>query len=97
VNRKNGNLPTLHIYQREAEPCDVFDAGGMHMTTPIAMARPVEIVSGLFCCLQNFLIKTPFLINFVSISGAFAGPGSRVQIIYRFLYTLSELVLDVIP
>jgi len=36
------NVPTLHVYQREAEPCDVFDAGGMHMSTALALARPVR-------------------------------------------------------
>lgn len=35
------SVPVLHCYIREAEPCDVFDAGGMHMTTPLAMAKPV--------------------------------------------------------
>lgn len=35
-------VPTLHVYQREAEPCDVFDAGGMHMATPLELARPVK-------------------------------------------------------
>lgn len=33
--------PTLHVYIREAEPCDVFDAGGMHCTTPLQMKRYV--------------------------------------------------------
>ncbi|XRB06311.1 hypothetical protein NFJ02_27g62630 [Pycnococcus provasolii] len=37
----SNGVPHLHVYLREAEPCDVFDAGGMHMTTPLAMKRPV--------------------------------------------------------
>merc|ERR1712070_236326 len=32
-------VPTLFVYIREAEPCDVFDAGGMHVTSPLAMRR----------------------------------------------------------
>jgi len=35
---QNG-VPTINIYIREAEPCDIFDAGGMHVTTPVAMRR----------------------------------------------------------
>lgn len=27
------------MYLREAEPCDVFDAGGMHCMTPLKMKR----------------------------------------------------------
>lgn len=34
-------VPTLNVYIREAEPCDEFDAGGMHCTTPLAMRRRV--------------------------------------------------------
>jgi len=34
-------VPTLHVYLREAEPCDVFDAGGMHCTTPLQLTRLV--------------------------------------------------------
>jgi len=34
-------VPVLHIYQREAEPADVFDAGGMHCTSPLKMRRRV--------------------------------------------------------
>lgn len=34
-------MPSLHVYLREAEPCDVFDAGGMHLVTPLAMKRPI--------------------------------------------------------
>jgi len=37
-NVANG-VPQLHVYLREAEPCDVFDAGGMHATTPLKMKR----------------------------------------------------------
>jgi len=37
---QNG-VPTLTIYIREAEPCDLFDAGGMHVTTPVACRRRV--------------------------------------------------------
>jgi len=33
--------PKLHVYIREAEPCDVFDAGGMHMETPLKFKRPI--------------------------------------------------------
>ena len=33
-------VPTLHVSLREAEPCDVFDAGGMHLTTPLRMSNP---------------------------------------------------------
>ena len=36
-----GGTPTLHVYIREAEPCDEFDAGGMHVTTPLKMKRPI--------------------------------------------------------
>jgi len=32
-------VPCLHVYIREAEPCDVFDAGGMHCVTPLKMKR----------------------------------------------------------
>lgn len=32
-------VPKLHVYIREAEPCDVFDAGGMHCETPLKMKR----------------------------------------------------------
>ena len=32
-------VPQLHVYLREAEPCDVFDAGGMHCQTPLKMKR----------------------------------------------------------
>ena len=38
---KSSGVPTLHVYIREAEPCDVFDAGGMHVTSPLAMRRKV--------------------------------------------------------
>ena len=34
-----GGLPQLHVYLREAEPCDTFDAGGMHCVTPLKMKR----------------------------------------------------------
>ena len=34
-------MPTLNVYIREAEPCDEFDAGGMHCTTPVACRRRV--------------------------------------------------------
>ena len=37
----SNKVPILHIYQREAEPCDEFDAGGMHVTTPLKMKRPI--------------------------------------------------------
>lgn len=39
-NESNG-IPTLNVYIREAEPCDRFDAGGMHCTTPVACRRRV--------------------------------------------------------
>lgn len=32
-------VPQLHVYLREAEPCDTFDAGGMHCVTPLKMKR----------------------------------------------------------
>jgi len=32
-------IPMLHVYLREAEPSDVFDAGGMHCVTPLKMKR----------------------------------------------------------
>jgi len=32
-------IPMLHVYIREAEPCDEFDAGGMHCVTPLKMKR----------------------------------------------------------
>ena len=38
---KNKAVPTLNVYIREAEPCDVFDAGGMHCTSPVACRRRV--------------------------------------------------------
>jgi len=34
-------VPQLHVYLREAEPCDVFDAGGMHCVTPLKMKRHI--------------------------------------------------------
>ena len=36
-------MPKLHVYIREAEPCDEFDAGGMHMATPLKMKRPIPV------------------------------------------------------
>ena len=39
-NVLNG-VPMLHVYIREAEPSDVFDAGGMHNVTPLKMKTPV--------------------------------------------------------
>ena len=36
-NAVQNGVPTINIYIREAEPCDIFDAGGMHITTPVAM------------------------------------------------------------
>ena len=36
-------VPKLHVYIREAEPCDEFDAGGMHMATPLKMKRPIPV------------------------------------------------------
>jgi len=35
----SNGVPMLHVYLREAEPCDVFDAGGMHCVTPLKMKR----------------------------------------------------------
>ena len=35
----SNGVPTLNVYIREAEPCDVFDAGGMHCTSPAACRR----------------------------------------------------------
>jgi len=35
----SNGCPMLHVYIREAEPCDVFDAGGMHCMTPLKMKR----------------------------------------------------------
>eukprot|EP00940_MAST-03C_sp_MAST-3C-sp2_P002085 g2085.t1 len=35
----SNGVPHLHVYIREAEPCDVFDAGGMHCVTPLKMKR----------------------------------------------------------
>ena len=37
----SNGVPTLNVYIREAEPCDVFDAGGMHCTSPVACRRRV--------------------------------------------------------
>ena len=34
-------VPMLHVYPREAEPSDVFDAGGMHCVTPLKMKRHI--------------------------------------------------------
>ena len=39
MHKVMGNIPQLHVYLREAEPCDVFDAGGMHCVTPLKMKR----------------------------------------------------------
>jgi len=39
LHKVTNGVPELHIYQREAEPCDVFDAGGMHCVTPLKMKR----------------------------------------------------------
>jgi len=36
-------VPMLHVYIREAEPCDEFDAGGMHCTTPLKMKRLIPV------------------------------------------------------
>jgi len=36
-----GGCPALHVYLREAEPCDVFDAGGMHVTSPLRLNKLV--------------------------------------------------------
>lgn len=36
-----GGVPQLHVYLREAEPSDVFDAGGMHCVTPLKMKRHI--------------------------------------------------------
>ena len=36
-------VPMLHVYLREAEPCDVFDAGGMHCVTPLKMKRRTAV------------------------------------------------------
>jgi len=37
----SNGVPTLNVYIREAEPCDIFDAGGMHCTSPLACRRRV--------------------------------------------------------
>ncbi len=37
--KASNNVPVLHVYLREAEPCDVFDAGGMHAATPLKLKR----------------------------------------------------------
>lgn len=34
-------VPMLHVYIREAEPSDIFDAGGMHCVTPLKMKRHI--------------------------------------------------------
>lgn len=39
--KASNGVPALHVYIREAEPCDVFDAGGMHCTSPLALNRRV--------------------------------------------------------
>lgn len=36
-------VPMLHVYLREAEPCDEFDAGGMHCLTPLKMKRYIPV------------------------------------------------------
>jgi len=41
--RASNGCPKLHVYIREAEPCDEFDAGGMHMVTPLKMKRPIPV------------------------------------------------------
>ena len=40
--KQSNGVPQLHVYLREAEPCDVFDAGGMHCTSPLALKRKVK-------------------------------------------------------
>jgi hypothetical protein len=37
--KSSHEVPQLSVYIQEAEPCDVFDAGGMHVTSPLAMRR----------------------------------------------------------
>jgi len=39
LHKVANGVPQLHVYLREAEPCDVFDAGGMHCVTPLKMKR----------------------------------------------------------
>ena len=39
LHKAANGVPQLHVYLREAEPCDVFDAGGMHCVTPLKMKR----------------------------------------------------------
>jgi len=39
LHKVTNGVPQLHVYLREAEPCDVFDAGGMHCLTPLKMKR----------------------------------------------------------
>jgi len=39
MHKVMNGVPQLHVYLREAEPCDVFDAGGMHCVTPLKMKR----------------------------------------------------------
>lgn len=39
MHKVSNGVPQLHVYLREAEPCDVFDAGGMHCMTPLKMKR----------------------------------------------------------
>jgi len=39
----SNGIPMLHVYIREAEPCDEFDAGGMHCTTPLKMKRFIPV------------------------------------------------------
>lgn len=40
-------VPKLHVYIREAEPCDEFDAGGMHLVTPLRFKRPIPVHKSL--------------------------------------------------
>jgi len=37
------SVPKMHVYIREAEPCDEFDAGGMHCQTPLKMKRFIPV------------------------------------------------------
>jgi hypothetical protein len=43
LHKASCGVPTLCVYIREAEPCDEFDAGGMHVTSPLAMRRLVPV------------------------------------------------------
>merc|ERR1719231_2099550 len=43
LHKVANGVPQLHVYLREAEPSDEFDAGGMHCMTPLKMKRHIPV------------------------------------------------------